>query len=585
MKRFHPDSISSVSYRILNWTIRGAILATAGWQVRLRWDGWLSDDTISYLELARLLREGHATAAISAYWSPVYPALLAALLWILPDSQEQALLALRILSGLLFATQWLAFEYFVRGVEKEWGPRSPELRWMSSTLFLWSLWRWLPVQVPTPDPLVAIVVFLTAGLLVRERITPRHGDSGSALWSALLGAGFGVGYLCKTILLPVGWVSLLFVAFRHRKAAAWAFATFALIAAPWIIAISLQEGRLTWGDSGRLTYLWDVSACRAQLPRFRNWTGNECRAAGLPAHPVKLLLEHPRIYAMEHTTSKTSLNESTFPTWFDPSYFWKGARIPFSFRDQIDVLFGNLKYAWIRCLAFVFAWVSFGWLALPGFWKAWRRRTFPPVAGPLQAMIGAAFLAYGLGVNLDIAFAATRYLAPFWLVAGVLLAWRWSASARSLKDSRTFRARGCACLIGAAIWAAWAGRDWRADPGLDIPSLDAAPEALIGARLERENVGPGDGIAVFETDSIYPRLAAFLRHWRIRATLDNSDLLGDASRSDEMPAVDRVLRNNGVKALVGFLGDGPVPKDWIRIEGTSFGFKRIAGLPGMSTPH
>ncbi len=560
----------------MNWTVRAAILLSAAFQLLHRWDGWISDDTLSYLSLARSMAEGPTASWVSAYWSPVYPALIAAVAQVFPHSLEDGLFTLRILSAILFVLQWLAFEFFVGGFEKSHSKPHPNLRWIASVLFLGSLWRWLPVQTPTPDPLVAVVAFIVGGLLLRQNPRAAPTSSGSFASGARLGGVLTIGYLCKTVLLPIAGATLLALSFRNRKVAASATAVLLLLSAPWVLAISAQQGRFTIGESGRLAYLWEVSACRNRIPKFRNWIGGECEGSGWPVHPVKLLLRQPRVYAFNRAApTGTGLENSTFPTWLDPAYSWRGVKVPFSAANQIEVLWKNFRFTWIRCLAFAFSLMVLGCGFLPGFVQKWRNSTDRGIGIPLLAMTGAAVAAYGVGVNLETAFAPTRYLAPFWLMTSTLGLRRWLCASEMEPSRSAASVRPVFCWIIAGVFAAFVGRNWDIDPGLRQPSADNAPEARIAEQLARAGVRTGDGIAVFETDTVYPRMAAFLQRWSILATLDNSSILQRDRGPHELHTLDLVLANEGVKVWVGTVDPVHLPAGWTRIEGTEFGFRII----------
>src|SRR5262249_27237903 len=108
------------------------------------------------------------------------------------------------------------------------------------------------------------VVFGAAALVLRVR---RLGPSPRR--SLGLGVLLGVGYLTKAVLFPLGLVVLLASALAAggvRRAARHLAVTggaFALVAGPFIAALSLSCARPTIGETGRLNYAWYA----AGLPR------------------------------------------------------------------------------------------------------------------------------------------------------------------------------------------------------------------------------------------------------------------------------------------------------------------------------
>ena len=141
------------------------------------------------------------------------------------------------------------------------------------TLALWilgyALFIWLTVGsiigILGADLGVATVALFVAGLLIRIK------TSGSApkslyIW---LGIALGVGYLTKAVMFPMAFVFLgvtLFLQLNRRNLAGvgLALAIFLAIAAPQIIVLSRAKGRVTFSDSGKLTFAWsnyDLPIC------------------------------------------------------------------------------------------------------------------------------------------------------------------------------------------------------------------------------------------------------------------------------------------------------------------------------------
>src|ERR1700687_3390924 len=116
-------------------------------------------------------------------------------------------------------------------------------------------------------------------------------------YSALLGGLLGLGYLAKAPMLPLALVFLMASAvvlgrrinqISHLVVASLAMA---LVALPFILALSLANGRPTVGDSARLNYLWVVDG----VPLV-HWQGGPA-GIGQPLHHSQLLLERPAIFA------------------------------------------------------------------------------------------------------------------------------------------------------------------------------------------------------------------------------------------------------------------------------------------------
>jgi hypothetical protein len=137
-------------------------------------------------------------------------------------------------------------------------------------------------------------------------------------------------------MLPLAGVSLL-VAFlpardprRTARALLAAGLALGLVVAPFAAALSLQKGRLTFGDTGRLNYAWFVNGAPAY-----DWQG-KTPGLGTPKHPTQLIYPSPPVYAFARPVI------GTYPVWTDPSYWNEGLRPRFNARQQARAVLKNL---------------------------------------------------------------------------------------------------------------------------------------------------------------------------------------------------------------------------------------------------
>src|SRR5260370_32898737 len=72
-------------------------------------------DGISYIEIAQSFHRGNPGALINAYWSPLYPTLIAGWLAVLKPSIRYEILAVNCLNVVLLVIALWSFEYFVAG--------------------------------------------------------------------------------------------------------------------------------------------------------------------------------------------------------------------------------------------------------------------------------------------------------------------------------------------------------------------------------------------------------------------------------------------------------------------------------------
>jgi hypothetical protein len=170
-------------------------------------------------------------------------------------------------------------------------------------------------------------VFLIAGLLVVLRMQHSYGKF------AIFGALLGGAYLTKGIMFPLGFVFLgiLLCAGRLTKSRIYgvllAGAIFFLVCSPFIWALSAAKGRFTFGDTGKLAYVSQVSPGAPNV----HWQG-EPAGSGTPRHPTRKVLADPPIFEFAEPVS------GTYPPWDDPSYWNEGVRAHFDLRSQIRVL-------------------------------------------------------------------------------------------------------------------------------------------------------------------------------------------------------------------------------------------------------
>ena len=292
----------------------------------LVWIGrfFVNPDGISYLDLSEDFANGRWDSAVNAHWSPAYPALLA--LWLAPFSSgsQWEPIAVHVLNGFLFLVALGSFELFLRAVERHReSPLTPPVRFACYMVVLWCLVVLITIRVVTPDMMLAALGFLIAAVFTqiqsrKERLRTY------VLFGALLGAAA----LTKSLMLSVGIVFLLFSIVANRKTPGAmrrhlvSIAVFAVIVLPQLAVVSMQKGRLTFSDSGKLVYALKVN----EISKF--WAGPH----------VRVMSEKPRV--LHYPTDKAN---RTYPLWDDPSFWYQGAPVRFNLSDQLAATTRNLR--------------------------------------------------------------------------------------------------------------------------------------------------------------------------------------------------------------------------------------------------
>jgi hypothetical protein len=313
-------------------------------------DFWINRDAtntdgISYLDVASAFARHDWAGAVNAYWSPLYPFLLSIGLRLLKPAPYWEFTVAHLVNLVIFAGAAAAFQFFLNSfltyrasrvesansgalaVLPDWA-----LMALGYALFLWSSLQLITIAVLSPDMTVELFVYLAGGIVLgmRAKGIARVRDF------FLLGIVVGSGYLAKAPMFPIGLVFLAIALFSARgvKTSIVRFSAgmlaIILVATPFVLTLSREKGHLTWGDSAKLNYSWYVN----HVPRY-HWQGTPARY-GRPDHPTKQLFAEPPVYGFDgpHT--------STYPVWYDPSYWNQGVRQVWDWKSILRQVSANL---------------------------------------------------------------------------------------------------------------------------------------------------------------------------------------------------------------------------------------------------
>jgi len=450
-------------------------------------------DSISYIELGWAGARSGLAHLVSGYWSPLYPFLLSLEFRVFSPAPQFEFAAVHLLNFLLFIGTIACFELFL----KEWilahrgasplttesaEPAEHAVRLWGGVLFIWATEFWLGPSLITPDLCVALLTFLATALLLRIR-------RGLASWPAflVLGALLGLSYLAKTAMFFVAPVFLLsaFVLGRRSgislRAAALrtllAAVVFACLALPFIHALSVQKGRLTIGDAGRINYT--EYADRATL--WVHWQG-EPAGTGLPVHPTRKVFSDPDVFEFGTPVP------GTYPPWYDPSFWYEGIRPSFNLKNQFWAMFRTAN-AYLR----FFSKSGALWLFVAAVWNLWKRTFCWGRLAPSTKFVllpSAATLAIYELVHVEY-----RFVAPFALVLflGVLAKVRFKEGAGAWNVRRV----PLTIALAPALAIAWSvARD------VTVLIRNAPDEQWeMAQQLHDAGIPPGTQIAMIGTGS------------------------------------------------------------------------------------
>ena len=274
-------------------------------------DAWVRrflifSDGISYLEIADAYARRDWSAALNSHWSPMYSWLLALANVVIRPSPEWAVPVLHAVQVAAILAVLPAFEYLLKKVSP-FAANAKVFRIASYAALIWVVIVLVSAGDCRPDCLLLAPVCLVSGLLLVDK--ERFGTAQALALGGLL----GFSYLAKSSMLPLGFVALFAAALLFRKRMALlAFASMMLIVTPWIVVLSVHDGRPTIGAAGSLNYSWLVSG-------FRLFTH-----AREGTHPTRQIGENPEVFEFAQPIP------GSYPPWRDPAYWNGGLPVRFS---------------------------------------------------------------------------------------------------------------------------------------------------------------------------------------------------------------------------------------------------------------
>ena len=370
---------------------------------------YMGPDGISYLDIGDAYMRGDWYIALNAMWSPLYSWLAALWLHLFKPSSFWEFTFVRLLNFLIYILALFSFTYFLRALRRDrqhriTGNALPDWSWLvfGYTIFIWTSLFMNRVSRTSPDLLIAALIFLACGLLLRIR-------AAAARWQlfAALGIVLGAGYLTKTVMFPLAFVFIVSAYFLARSSigfrpallrAAIVLLVFLILATPFVIVLSRAKQRFTIGDSARLNYAWYVN----RATRFTHWQGKPS-GSGTPVHPTRKISSAPAVYEFSAPPG------ISYPPWYDPSYWYDGVTPHFNLRQQLAAFARNLTWFY----DFLFYRFFLGALTFSLFvllYQSGGRRLLLRNLGAYWFLIVPALTAMAIYLPINI---EPRYLAPF----------------------------------------------------------------------------------------------------------------------------------------------------------------------------
>lgn len=459
-------------------------------------------DPRSYPEIARAYLRHDWAMAVNAYWSPLYPWLVALTLGLGRPSLRSEFPLLHLLNFFIFIVTLASFEVFwsrllsTEAANRANRPQSRPEGAPLPTLALWilgyALFIWLTVGsiigILGADLGVATVALIVAGLLIRIKTSLPAGKR-LYVW---LGIVLGVGYLTKAVMFPMAFVFLAVTIFlqlnrRNLTGVGLALVIFLAIAAPQIIVLSKAKGRVTFSDSGKLTFAWsnyDLPIC--------DWHGQP-PGSGTPLHPTRMLYGHPAMFEFNGPI------RASYPPWYDPSYWNDGISPRFNFHFVLRHFVHNAgsifldstrPRVWLLSIILLLFFCDPA-ATIRGIYRYWY----------LIVPSMCVFAAYSL------TYAEFRYL-PGWLLlvwASVLAAFRFRTGSASAAIANSIAVFAAAVMIASMGWGFY--RQTKS-----VPFDDASKHYPIAEGLSKLGLHSGEKVGAigFDNDAHWAYLDTLL---------------------------------------------------------------------------
>lgn len=562
-----PTRVLSLSGSLVFWCV---VAALWGGVLAWRYRNFMGPDGISYLDMASQASQNGPLALVNRYWSPLYPALL--MLWerIHEPSPFREFAYAHALNAAIYAVAAISFGYFLRGLMqcRMAIGRSTAKKAVFVAFGFGVFFRFMNTDftafVITPDLLVAIVAFLAAGLFFRIL----QGQIGWRTFAAL-GVVLGIGYLAKAAMLPAG-IILLFILLvqsprsKPRRKGVWIAAiVLCLISAPQILLVSQRVHHFSISETGRLNYLWAIDHIQA----FQGWTGGP--DGEMPKHGPRILATNPKLIEF------ASPIPGTYPLWYDPAYWYAGAKPQFNWRGEIHAIKNSLQF--YRDI------FDLGDLRLPfeGL-VVLSILAYVEHRAPARANLVVWLWPTAVLFMYALVYSEYRLVAPF-----LVIFWMAIYSAMLIRMGRT-QAILLAILAGVMLLSSVretfssSRRSLEAnqsDSGLATywlsPSRRVFPDEIAAQRLISLNIKAGDPIATVGPAfmAFYARIAGV----RVIAEAVNPAQFWRLSPKEAVSA-EQTLAGTGAEILVGVSRPKTFqPRLWEDISGTPYSFLRLGG--------
>lgn len=275
-------------------------------------------DLISYLDVADAYLRCDWQAAANSHWSPMYSWLLALVFGLFHPAMENEMLAVRLTNfACLIALMFVAVVFgrtFLTCLKKDEDPQFKTISEWQYWLYYYSLFSFSALvlggcEKDTPDLLVSSFILIAANVLLLFKLGARSNSN-----FALFGCTLGLGYLAKSVVLPLSLIFYLGAWWEMRnEKGVWKKLLFSgacqlCFAVPFIIYISANYGYFTISDIANRLSLF----CNTQMDQQVHF-----ELPGL-IHTSRKVFEHPDVFEFAEPI------KGTYPPWYNMPYWTVG---------------------------------------------------------------------------------------------------------------------------------------------------------------------------------------------------------------------------------------------------------------------
>ena len=527
----------------------------------------MNADGVSYLDIGDAYFRADWVNAINPVWSPLYSWILGFANFVIRPSIQWEFPVVHLVNFIIYLLALSSFEFMWKRVRTSEASNElytiPDSWWwtLGYLLFIWVSLGLIEIWSVTPDMLMAVFVFLAAGLIARIR-----GGEGSHWHFLSLGLVLGLGFLSKSFMFSTAVVFLALTWFVKKRAGRnvlLAAGVFLLLSLPFLLLISEKKGKLTIGEAGRVTYLRYVNG----MP-FPHWQGDPQRGIILK-HPSRIVHQSPVVYEFDGPIG------GTYPISTDPSYWYEGVEPRFDIASLLARLFaGGLVYAelffhqqgiLVACIFALYRMRQGGKYRLQETLQRW-------------VLVIPALIAFGLyGTVLVEGRYVGAFILLFWAdILGNVRVPNVPANRLWLRALISIAAFGLLANIILLNLDGFTRLNPSLQSGPDAVAARSAKPLAVARTLQDLGVRQGDKVGVigYAYDSFWARLA------RVRIVAEMLE-----AEADEFWQGDEALRksvlesfaNTGANAVIAeYVPENAPLSGWYRVESTNYYIYRFS---------